>query len=391
MHSTPPTNTERHRRARVRKEWQRRRDVNGELFWYRDAGTTDTSYPGYVISFADDKRGFADAECPDEHVVDNESFDVDVVVTTEQPLDVIDTPTLLTDELDPSVFQSLSPTDPHDEVRRRKTSKIQGVTPEARRTELEEIAASLHFELLNANGANPAQLPLVSASDPSLFWDNILHLVSQVFTTKYAHFVTTTAALATTAEGNQIKLRIDRDQLLEESMESLGVFPVEVVRAPLQIHFIDEAGVDAGGLQREWFVLLNEQLADPANGIFQCVNKTEHTFYLNPNSRHGIGEDHLVYYFAAGRLLGRALLEGQVLGFHLHCRFSRLSWASPLTDLKYFDPEIYKSMKWIRENNGVDALDLDFTVTDRRGEDVVAIDLIPNGANIEVTDDNKEE
>uniref|UniRef100_K3X467 HECT-type E3 ubiquitin transferase n=1 Tax=Globisporangium ultimum (strain ATCC 200006 / CBS 805.95 / DAOM BR144) TaxID=431595 RepID=K3X467_GLOUD len=62
-----------------------------------------------------------------------------------------------------------------------------------------------------------------------------------------------------------------------------------------------------------------------------------------------------------------------------------------LTDLKYFDPEIYKSMKWIRENNGVDALDLDFTVTDRRGEDVVAIDLIPNGANIEVTDDNKEE
>lgn len=34
-----------------------------------------------------------------------------------------------------------------------------------------------------------------------------------------------------------------------------------------------------------------------------------------------------------------------------------------LSDLQFLDPSLFKSLKWIRDNTGVDALGLDFTVT----------------------------
>ncbi|TYZ66049.1 hypothetical protein PybrP1_007487, partial [[Pythium] brassicae (nom. inval.)] len=56
-------------------------------------------------------------------------------------------------------------------------------------------------------------------------------------------------------------------------------------------------------------------------------------FYLNPHSARDIGANHLLYFFGAGRLIGRALLEGQ-------------------------------SLMWLQDNAGVDALGLTFSLTE---------------------------
>ncbi|KAF1336319.1 Nedd4 e3 ubiquitin-protein ligase wwp1, partial [Globisporangium splendens] len=49
--------------------------------------------------------------------------------------------------------------------------------------------------------------------------------------------------------------------------------------------------------------------------------------------------------------------------------------------------------EWILENDSVEALGLDFSVTEKRGDDgeVVVADLIPNDRSINLTDENKEE
>uniref|UniRef100_K3X461 HECT-type E3 ubiquitin transferase n=1 Tax=Globisporangium ultimum (strain ATCC 200006 / CBS 805.95 / DAOM BR144) TaxID=431595 RepID=K3X461_GLOUD len=176
-------------------------------------------------------------------------------------------------------------------------------------------------------------------------------------------------------------------------MESLSVIPLRSVRSVIRVNFVAEAGVDAGGLHREWFVRLNECLADPTTGVLHCINKHEQTFSLSANSHKDLGENHLVYFFATGRLVGRALLEGYALGFHLCLPLVKSILGLPVTfsDLEYFDPETYKNLLWMLENDDAGALGLDFSVTEKRGDEVVVVDLIPNGRSIDVTDDNKDE
>ncbi|KAF1772392.1 Zinc finger, RanBP2-type [Phytophthora cactorum] len=104
--------------------------------------------------------------------------------------------------------------------------------------------------------------------------------------------------------------------------------------------------------------------------------------------------DHLLYFRGIGRLLGRALLEGQTMQARLCLPILKHFLGTPITfsDLQYVDPEVYTSMLWIRDNDGVDALELTFCVTELRADDeVITIDLVPDGRDKPVTDANKVE
>ncbi|GMF12384.1 unnamed protein product [Phytophthora lilii] len=220
-----------------------------------------------------------------------------------------------------------------------------------------------------------------------------LELAAKDFPSKYAYFVKSTTSLLVPPEVEFLKLSIHRDFMFEESMEHLGCIEEKYVRSVMRINFLEESGVDAGGLHREWFMMLTELLTDPKAGLFKPTHGEDRAFFLNSNSRYDNGEDHLIYFYGAGRLLGRALLEGTVLNFHLCVPLLKLILGTPLCmdDVKYFDPEVYKSMTWMLENDGVEALDLDFSVMERVGDRTMVVDLIPNGRNIEVTDANKHE
>ncbi|KAL3906202.1 MAG: hypothetical protein SGARI_004107 [Bacillariaceae sp.] len=59
-----------------------------------------------------------------------------------------------------------------------------------------------------------------------------------------------------------MKLEIRRDAVLQESMHLLMLVPASDIRQRLRIEFIEEPGLDAGGLLREWVLLLGEQMFD---------------------------------------------------------------------------------------------------------------------------------
>jgi len=78
------------------------------------------------------------------------------------------------------------------------------------------------------------------------------------FHKKYSWFLEQTAALMRSWEQGRLKLRVHRQHVLVESMEQLMGVKMEHIHMPLRIEFIDESGIDAGGLEREWFALLSE-------------------------------------------------------------------------------------------------------------------------------------
>ncbi|KAF1336322.1 Nadh dehydrogenase iron-sulfur protein 7, partial [Globisporangium splendens] len=194
----------------------------------------------------------------------------------------------------------------------RATATIHG-TRRAEFTLTSEVG-SVSFQLVESMHANPDHLPVDDGNRCCLQWTNILELAGQDFPTKYAYFVATTEVLLIDSE--PIKVDIARMILLEDSVVHLSALRQERIRSVMRTSFVDETGVDAGGLYCEWFVLLNQEISDTMNGMLR--------------------------------------------------------------------------MLWVRENRGVGMLGLDFSGTEKRGDTILAVDLIENGWNIEVTDENNE-
>lgn len=221
-----------------------------------------------------------------------------------------------------------------------------------------------------------------------------LELIDQVcqlpFPRKFAWFLERMGNLLKGWEEGRIKLSVHRENILVESMEQLLGIQVEHIHFPLRIEFIGEVGIDAGGLQREWFSILFSKLLDDSLGLFMNCHRNNQSVAINPNSIECTA-DHLLYFRGIGRLIGRALLEGHVMQARLCLPILKHFLGVPITfsDLQYVDPEIYNSMKWIRENDDVEALELTFCVTEIRNERPFVIDLVPNGRDIAVTDANK--
>ncbi|TMW57363.1 hypothetical protein Poli38472_003288 [Pythium oligandrum] len=337
----------RQQRARVRKEWTRKVDEHGKAFWYREGSTAaDARFPGWIIRFRPDestKLAPLTTQAPTDIDASSPSAGVEVVVD--------------------SLARRLE-----DDVKRNK------------------------MQVLDASQADPIEsLPEYTDSTTVVEYRRLIEHAHQEFPTKLADFITRVLGYFVHDEGVVSRFQIHRESLLSDSIDALASLSPTQVRAPIRVEFIGEQGIDAGGVYREWFLLLNEAIVSPDAGIFTCVNKEDQTFYLNPHSRHDIGEHHLEHFYAAGRLIGRALLEGNVTGFHLSLPLLKIILDAPVSfsDLQYYDPDVYRNLLWLMENDGVEALGLDFSVCERVGDDMVIVDLIPDGRNIAVTDENK--
>ncbi|CAM9757293.1 unnamed protein product [Heterosigma akashiwo] len=101
-------------------------------------------------------------------------------------------------------------------------------------------------------------------------------------------------------------------------------------------------------------------------------------------------EDHLQYFHFAGRLLGKALFDGQLVQAHLVRPIYKhlLGWPLLFSDLEQVDHETYNGLLQMLELDDVSVCCVDFTVTEERFGAAETIDLKPGGADIDVTNDN---
>ena len=201
---------------------------------------------------------------------------------------------------------------------------------------------------------------------------------------------------------DRIHIKVDREILLESSFRAMKSFGVSDWCRRFEIQFLNENGIDWGGLRREWYELLCKSLFEP--NLFDIENplfmrfKNDKQALIHPNPKaHGRQQ----YFEFAGKLVGKSLLDsalGSSCKFLVNARFSR-SFLAQLIGLRvnyrYFehdDPDLYVSkIKFILDND-VTNLDLNFTEEEydsRTGTLCQTFDLIPNGSQIRVTEDNK--
>lgn len=189
-----------------------------------------------------------------------------------------------------------------------------------------------------------------------------------------------------------VQLNIRRDQIFMDSFKNLYYkSPNEIKYGKLNIRFHGEEGVDAGGVTREWFAALSRQMFNPDYALFNPVASDRTTFHPNPMS--DINPEHLTFFKFVGRIIGKALYEGRVLDCHFSRAVYRRILGKPvsLKDMETLDLDYYRSLCWILENDITDVTFETFSVeVDRFGETEV-IDLIENGRNIAVTEENKQE
>jgi E3 ubiquitin-protein ligase HUWE1 len=94
-----------------------------------------------------------------------------------------------------------------------------------------------------------------------------------------------------------------------------------------------------------------------------------------------------------GRIIGKAIYDGKLLD----CYFTRSFYKFMLgidvdwRDMEAVDPEFHKSLEWIMNNDITDVLDLTFSSEVKDFGKESFVDLKENGANILVTQENKEE
>ncbi|KAI2790542.1 hypothetical protein POX_d06059 [Penicillium oxalicum] len=189
-----------------------------------------------------------------------------------------------------------------------------------------------------------------------------------------------------------LQLSVRRDQVFLDSFKSLYFKSADELKyGKLNVRFHGEEGVDAGGVTREWFQVLARGMFNPNYALFIPVAADRTTFH--PNRLSGVNSEHLMFFKFIGRIIGKALYEGRVLD----CHFSRavykciLGRTVSIKDMETLDLDYYKSLLWMLENDITDIITETFAIeTDAFGEKQV-IDLIPDGRNIPVTQENKEE
>ena len=189
-----------------------------------------------------------------------------------------------------------------------------------------------------------------------------------------------------------LQLSVRRNNVFHDSFKALYFKTGDEMKfGKLNIRFHGEEGVDAGGVTREWFQALSRQMFDPNYALFEPVSSDRTTFH--PNKLSSINEEHLLFFKFIGRIIGKALYENRVLD----CYFSRAVYkrilGKPVSvkDMESFDPDYYKSLVWMLENDITDAIFQNFAVEDEEFGVTRVVDLVPNGRNIPVTEENKQD
>ncbi|KAL9703153.1 hypothetical protein quinque_006671 [Culex quinquefasciatus] len=197
-------------------------------------------------------------------------------------------------------------------------------------------------------------------------------------------------------QGPSIQLTVRRSHLYEDAFDKLSPMNEPDLRPKFRIEMVNsagmrEAGIDGGGVFREFLSELLKTAFDPHRGFFMITK--DNMLYPNP-SVGKIVEDYQRHYYFIGRILGKALYENLLVELPLAEFFlSKLAGKHSDVDihqLASLDPVLHRNLMSLKAYEGdVADLGLDFTIVcDELGETRVE-ELKPNGANITVSSSNR--
>uniref|UniRef100_A0A3B3WWL6 E3 ubiquitin-protein ligase HUWE1 n=1 Tax=Poecilia mexicana TaxID=48701 RepID=A0A3B3WWL6_9TELE len=187
-------------------------------------------------------------------------------------------------------------------------------------------------------------------------------------------------------------VHVRRDHVFEDSYRELHRKSPEDMKNRLYIVFEGEEGQDAGGLLREWYMIISREMFNPMYALFRTSPGDRVTYTINPSSH--CNPNHLSYFKFVGRVVAKAVYDNRLL----ECYFTRSFYKHILgksvryTDMESEDYPFFQGLVYLLEND-VSTLGYELTFSTEVQEFGVCEvrDLKPNGANIIVTEENKKE
>ncbi|GBG30354.1 Ubiquitin-protein ligase, putative [Hondaea fermentalgiana] len=192
-------------------------------------------------------------------------------------------------------------------------------------------------------------------------------------------------------------LEVSRSDLIRDTMRALDRAQAADLKRPLMVKFRGEDGVDAGGVKKEFFQLLAEQLFSEDYGMFSREGDTgELWFNLSPLSTAATDPN---AYRMVGKLLGLAIYNATIIDMNFALAFYRTLLgkvrAKPgLRDLAELNPTLADGLRQMLEYDGDDFVDVfmcTFEAPGHRSMSGEPVPLVPGGEDMDVTRDNVKE
>ncbi|XP_067008518.1 probable E3 ubiquitin-protein ligase HERC4 isoform X2 [Anabrus simplex] len=187
-----------------------------------------------------------------------------------------------------------------------------------------------------------------------------------------------------------LELYVGRETIVADTIRELSRYDTSDLKKPLKVKFYGEEAEDAGGVTKEFFMLLLREILDPKYGMFRHYEETR-TIWFSEDSF----EDEVMYYLI-GLLCGLAIYNFIIidLPFPLVLYKKLLKERVGLQDLKGLSPTLAKSLQDVLDYDGDDlesVFCLSFEVTRDVYGEIKVHPLKPDGGNIPVTQNNKKE
>ncbi|GAA5898192.1 hypothetical protein JCM8208_000178 [Rhodotorula glutinis] len=193
------------------------------------------------------------------------------------------------------------------------------------------------------------------------------------------------------AESPLLVLRVRRDHLVADSLRQISLNRFNL-KKPLRVKWEGEEGIDAGGLRKEWFLLLCRQLFDPQFGMF-VPDADSNLCYLNPGAL-GMEDD----FWLVGVVVGLAVYNSATLDLPLPLAiYKKLSFEPlALADLAQVQPALARGLQQLLDYDGADGTVEDvfcraFVGTYEAWGETVEEELVEGGREVAVTEENRKD
>uniref|UniRef100_UPI00398EDCE3 probable E3 ubiquitin-protein ligase HERC4 n=1 Tax=Pristiophorus japonicus TaxID=55135 RepID=UPI00398EDCE3 len=184
-------------------------------------------------------------------------------------------------------------------------------------------------------------------------------------------------------------LIVRRGHIVEDAVEVLRKSKNVDFKKPLKVIFVGEEAVDAGGVRKEFFLLIMRDLLDPKYGMFQYYEESRLIWFLYQTFEE-VDLFHLI-----GVVCGLAIYNFTIVDLHFPLAlYKKLLKQKPtLDDLKELTPIVGRSMQQLLdypEEDVEDVFSLNFIIAVEKFGITEIKELVPGGTTIPVTKDNRQ-
>ncbi|XP_028404345.1 probable E3 ubiquitin-protein ligase HERC4 [Dendronephthya gigantea] len=184
-------------------------------------------------------------------------------------------------------------------------------------------------------------------------------------------------------------LRVRRENIVQDTLSQvIRLGPMEY-KKPLQIVFQGEQAVDAGGVKKEFFLLLMRDILDPKYGMFKTIEENRLIWF----NKQSFEEE--MMFLLIGVICGLAIYNSIIIDLPFPALLYNKLLKRPITldDFRTFQPSVARNLQQLLdypEEEVESAFCLNFQVNEEYYGVISAENLIPDGENVPVTGQNRD-